>query len=164
MRRRGEILYAIFRLIASLSADSCGYANGEEYIREKPDGENRHGRYVLEAEDHQLISRATVELKINSDAVSSGSERGIMLNSRCAGSRKRDQKTGVFEVDRRTVSGDEMAMVAFESQYIDKDTNSATAVDIEMQSWFFDDQLTSLSPPRNCMPPDVLLRESRHPA
>nr|GEZ62271.1 hypothetical protein [Tanacetum cinerariifolium] len=57
----------------------------------------------------------------------------------------------------------EMAMVAFESQYIDKDTYSASAEDIKVQSYFLDDQLTNLSPPRNCMPPDVLLHESRHP-
>nr|GFC96562.1 hypothetical protein [Tanacetum cinerariifolium] len=56
----------------------------------------------------------------------------------------------------------EMAMAAFDSQYID--TYSAYAEDIEVQSFFFDDQLTSLSPPRNCIPPDVLLRESRQPA
>ncbi|GKG00346.1 hypothetical protein Tco_0302036 [Tanacetum coccineum] len=41
----------------------------------------------------------------------------------------------------------EMAMAAFESQYIDKDTYSASAVDIEVQSCFLDDQLTNLSPP-----------------
>nr|GFB71158.1 hypothetical protein [Tanacetum cinerariifolium] len=58
----------------------------------------------------------------------------------------------------------EMAMAAFESQYIDRDTYSASAEDIEVQSCFFDDQLKSLSPPRNCIPPDVLLRESRQPA
>ncbi|GJV21770.1 hypothetical protein Tco_1370790 [Tanacetum coccineum] len=57
----------------------------------------------------------------------------------------------------------EIAMAAFESQYIDKDTYSASAEDIEVQSYFLDDQLTNLSPPRNCMPPDVLLRESRQP-
>ncbi|GKF58627.1 hypothetical protein Tco_0172164 [Tanacetum coccineum] len=55
----------------------------------------------------------------------------------------------------------EMAMAAFESQYIDKDTYSAFAKDIEVQSCFFEDQLTNLSPHRNCMPPDVLLRELR---
>nr|GFA28113.1 hypothetical protein [Tanacetum cinerariifolium] len=48
--------------------------------------------------------------------------------------------------------------------YKDKDTYSASAEDIEVQSCFFDDQLTGLSPPRNCIPPDVLLRVSRHPA
>ncbi|GKG03655.1 hypothetical protein Tco_0311291, partial [Tanacetum coccineum] len=48
-------------------------------------------------------------------------------------------------------------------EYIDKDTYSASAKDIEVQSCFLDDQLTNLSPPRNCMPPDVLLRESRQP-
>ncbi|GJS85686.1 hypothetical protein Tco_0752227 [Tanacetum coccineum] len=53
----------------------------------------------------------------------------------------------------------EMAIAAFESQYIDKDTYSASTEDIEVQSCFFDNQLTSLSPPRNCIPPDVLLRE-----
>nr|GEU91366.1 hypothetical protein [Tanacetum cinerariifolium] len=55
----------------------------------------------------------------------------------------------------------EMAMAAFESQYVDTDTYLAFAKDIEVQSCFFNDQLTSLSPPRNCMPPDVLLRESK---
>nr|GEW59662.1 hypothetical protein [Tanacetum cinerariifolium] len=55
----------------------------------------------------------------------------------------------------------EMAMASFESQYIDKDTYSASAKDIEVQSCFLDDQLTNLSPPRNCKPPDVLLRKSR---
>ncbi|GJV63008.1 hypothetical protein Tco_1473836 [Tanacetum coccineum] len=46
----------------------------------------------------------------------------------------------------------EMAMAAFESQYID----------IKVQSCFLEmEQLTNLSPPRYCMPPDVLLRESR---
>ncbi|GJY70976.1 hypothetical protein Tco_0474679 [Tanacetum coccineum] len=45
----------------------------------------------------------------------------------------------------------EMAMAAFESQYIDKDTYSASAKDIEVQSCFLDDQLTNLSPPRNFM-------------
>nr|GFA39647.1 hypothetical protein [Tanacetum cinerariifolium] len=50
----------------------------------------------------------------------------------------------------------EMAMAAFESQYIDKDTYSASAEDIKVQSCFLDDQLTNLSPPRNCMPPDAL--------
>nr|GEW32849.1 hypothetical protein [Tanacetum cinerariifolium] len=58
----------------------------------------------------------------------------------------------------------EMAMDAFESQYIDKDTYSASTKDIEVQSYFLDDQLTNLSPPRNFMSPDVLLRESRQPA
>ncbi|GJZ65506.1 hypothetical protein Tco_0622202 [Tanacetum coccineum] len=57
----------------------------------------------------------------------------------------------------------EMAMAAFESQYIDKDTYSTSAKDIEVQPCFLDDQLTNLSPPRNYMPPDVLLRESRQP-
>nr|GEY12784.1 retrovirus-related Pol polyprotein from transposon TNT 1-94 [Tanacetum cinerariifolium] len=51
-------------------------------------------------------------------------------------------------------------MAAFKSQNIDKDTYSASAEDIKAQSCFLDDQLTNLSPPRNCMPPDVLLRES----
>nr|GEY19282.1 hypothetical protein [Tanacetum cinerariifolium] len=53
---------------------------------------------------------------------------------------------------------DEMAMAAFESQYIDKDTYSTSTKDIEVQSCFLDDHLTNLTPPRNCMPPDVLLR------
>ncbi|GJS31215.1 hypothetical protein Tco_0491835 [Tanacetum coccineum] len=35
---------------------------------------------------------------------------------------------------------------------------------MEVQSCFLDDQLTSLSPPRNCIPPEVLLRVSRQPA
>ncbi|GKB50529.1 hypothetical protein Tco_0901282, partial [Tanacetum coccineum] len=47
----------------------------------------------------------------------------------------------------------EMAMTAFESKYIDKDTYSASAEDIKVQSYFLDDQLTNLSSPRNCMPP-----------
>nr|GEY30699.1 hypothetical protein [Tanacetum cinerariifolium] len=50
----------------------------------------------------------------------------------------------------------EMAMADFESQYIDKDTYSTSAEDIEVQSCFLDDQLTNLSPPKNCMPPYVL--------
>ncbi|GKG14423.1 hypothetical protein Tco_0354023, partial [Tanacetum coccineum] len=58
----------------------------------------------------------------------------------------------------------EMDMAAFELQYIDRDTYSASAEDVEVQSCFFEDQLTSLSPPRNCMPPDVLLQVSRQPA
>ncbi|GJZ98664.1 hypothetical protein Tco_0671117 [Tanacetum coccineum] len=37
--------------------------------------------------------------------------------------------------------------------HADKDTYSASAEDIEVQSCFLDDQLTNLSPPRNCMPP-----------
>ncbi|GKB53500.1 hypothetical protein Tco_0904253 [Tanacetum coccineum] len=57
----------------------------------------------------------------------------------------------------------EMSMAAFESQYIDRDTYSTSAEDIEVQSYFLDDLLTNLSPPRNCMPPDVLFHESRHP-
>ncbi|GJW92019.1 hypothetical protein Tco_0169572 [Tanacetum coccineum] len=44
-----------------------------------------------------------------------------------------------------------------------KDTNSASAVDIDVQSCFLDDQLTSLSP-RNYIPPNVLLQSSLHPA
>nr|GEV14794.1 retrovirus-related Pol polyprotein from transposon TNT 1-94 [Tanacetum cinerariifolium] len=48
--------------------------------------------------------------------------------------------------------------------HANKDTYSASAEDIEVQSCFLDDQLTNLSPPRNYMPPDVLLRESRQPA
>ncbi|GKG38741.1 hypothetical protein Tco_0460453, partial [Tanacetum coccineum] len=48
--------------------------------------------------------------------------------------------------------------------HADKDTYSASAEDIEVQSCFLNDQLTNLSPPRSCMPPDVLLRESRQPA
>ncbi|GJX00795.1 hypothetical protein Tco_0184708 [Tanacetum coccineum] len=46
--------------------------------------------------------------------------------------------------------------------HADKDTYSASAVDIVVQSCFLDDQLTSL-PPRKCMPPDVLLQSSLHP-
>ncbi|GKG48151.1 hypothetical protein Tco_0510036, partial [Tanacetum coccineum] len=41
-------------------------------------------------------------------------------------------------------------------------TYSASADDIAVQSCFFDIQLTNLSP-RNCIPPEVLLRVSRHP-
>ncbi|GJT16665.1 hypothetical protein Tco_0875371 [Tanacetum coccineum] len=41
------------------------------------------------------------------------------------------------------------------NNHADKDTYSASAEDIEVQSCFLDDQLTNLSPPRNCMPPDV---------
>ncbi|GJU24016.1 hypothetical protein Tco_1162637 [Tanacetum coccineum] len=44
---------------------------------------------------------------------------------------------------------------------VDKDTYSASAEDIEVQSCFMEDQLTNSSPPMNCMPPDVLLREIR---
>nr|GEV35179.1 reverse transcriptase domain-containing protein [Tanacetum cinerariifolium] len=43
----------------------------------------------------------------------------------------------------------EMTMAAFKSQYIDYDTYSAFVVNIEVQSYFLDDHLTSLSPPRN---------------
>ncbi|GJU47631.1 retrovirus-related pol polyprotein from transposon TNT 1-94 [Tanacetum coccineum] len=50
------------------------------------------------------------------------------------------------------------------AQHADKDTYSASAEGIEVQSYFLDDQLTSLSPPRNYMPSDMLLRESRQPA
>ncbi|GJR08692.1 hypothetical protein Tco_0791344 [Tanacetum coccineum] len=53
----------------------------------------------------------------------------------------------------------EMAMAAFESQYIDKDTYSASAVDIEVQSCFLVITWTNgltYHQPRNCMPPDVL--------
>nr|GEW28446.1 hypothetical protein [Tanacetum cinerariifolium]GEW28473.1 hypothetical protein [Tanacetum cinerariifolium] len=55
----------------------------------------------------------------------------------------------------------EKAMAAFESHYIDRDTYPASAEDVEVHSCFFDDQLTSLSPPRSYIPPDVLLHESR---
>nr|GEY67028.1 reverse transcriptase domain-containing protein [Tanacetum cinerariifolium] len=48
-------------------------------------------------------------------------------------------------------------------KHADRDTYSASTENIEVQSCFLDDQLTNLSPPRNCMPPDVLLRESRQP-
>ncbi|GJX19683.1 hypothetical protein Tco_0222360 [Tanacetum coccineum] len=47
------------------------------------------------------------------------------------------------------------------TQHADKDTYSASVVDIDVQSCFLDDQLTSLSP-RNCIPPDVLLQSSLH--
>nr|GEV84215.1 hypothetical protein [Tanacetum cinerariifolium] len=40
---------------------------------------------------------------------------------------------------------------------------SASADDITVQSYFFDIQMTNLSP-RNCIPPEVLLRVSIHPA
>ncbi|GJR04794.1 hypothetical protein Tco_0527778 [Tanacetum coccineum] len=46
---------------------------------------------------------------------------------------------------------------------LDNATYSAYADDIAVQSYFFDIQLTNLSP-RNCIPPKVLLRESMHPA
>ncbi|GKA02709.1 retrovirus-related pol polyprotein from transposon TNT 1-94 [Tanacetum coccineum] len=42
-------------------------------------------------------------------------------------------------------------------------TYSASADDITVQSCFFNIQLTNLSP-RNCIPPEVLLRVSKHPA
>ncbi|GKF40688.1 hypothetical protein Tco_0124030, partial [Tanacetum coccineum] len=46
---------------------------------------------------------------------------------------------------------------------LDNATYSASADDIVVQSCFFDIQLTNLSP-RNCIPPEVLLRVSMHPA
>ncbi|GJR64555.1 hypothetical protein Tco_0010620 [Tanacetum coccineum] len=42
-------------------------------------------------------------------------------------------------------------------------TYSASAVDIAVKSCFLDIQLTNLSP-NNCIPPEVLLRISRHRA
>nr|GFB23315.1 hypothetical protein [Tanacetum cinerariifolium] len=45
----------------------------------------------------------------------------------------------------------------------DNATYSAYADDIAVQFCFFDIQLTNLSP-KNCIPPEVLLRESMHPA
>nr|GEW05283.1 ribonuclease H-like domain-containing protein [Tanacetum cinerariifolium] len=45
---------------------------------------------------------------------------------------------------------------------LDNATYSASADDIAVQSCFFDIQLTNLSP-RNCIPPEVLLRVSMHP-
>ncbi|GKG04503.1 hypothetical protein Tco_0314890, partial [Tanacetum coccineum] len=42
-------------------------------------------------------------------------------------------------------------------------TYSASAEDIAVQFYFFDIQLTSLSP-RNCIPQEVLFRVSMHPA
>ncbi|GKC50058.1 hypothetical protein Tco_1072803 [Tanacetum coccineum] len=45
----------------------------------------------------------------------------------------------------------------------DNATYSASAKDIAVQFCFFDIQLTSLSP-RNCIPPEVLLLVSMHPA
>nr|GEY32407.1 hypothetical protein [Tanacetum cinerariifolium] len=45
----------------------------------------------------------------------------------------------------------------------DKATYSASADDIAVQSYFFDIQQTNLSP-RNCIPQEVLLRVSMHPA
>ncbi|GJY64543.1 hypothetical protein Tco_0466003 [Tanacetum coccineum] len=42
-------------------------------------------------------------------------------------------------------------------------TYSASADDIAVQSYFYDIQLANLSP-RNYIPPEVLLRVSRHPA
>ncbi|GJX38488.1 hypothetical protein Tco_0251791 [Tanacetum coccineum] len=73
------------------------------------------------------------------------------------------QSVGSSNKDECWTGLHEMAMAAFESQYMDKDTYSAPAEDIEVQSCFLDDQLTNLSPPRNCMPPDVLFCESRQP-
>ncbi|GJU76497.1 hypothetical protein Tco_1273567 [Tanacetum coccineum] len=49
------------------------------------------------------------------------------------------------------------------AQQADRDTYSASAVDSAVQSCFFEDQLTSFSP-RNCAPPEVLLKVSLHPA
>ncbi|GKE84218.1 hypothetical protein Tco_1557960 [Tanacetum coccineum] len=46
---------------------------------------------------------------------------------------------------------------------LDNATYSASADDIAVQSCFFDIQLTNLSP-RNCIPPEVILQVSRHPA
>ncbi|GKF46658.1 hypothetical protein Tco_0136460, partial [Tanacetum coccineum] len=40
---------------------------------------------------------------------------------------------------------------------------TASTDDITVQSCFFDIQLTNLSP-RNCIPPEVILRVSIHPA
>nr|GEV29979.1 hypothetical protein [Tanacetum cinerariifolium] len=45
---------------------------------------------------------------------------------------------------------------------LDDATYSASADDIAVQSCFFNIQLTKLSP-KNCIPPEVLLRVSRHP-
>ncbi|GJT31679.1 hypothetical protein Tco_0922098 [Tanacetum coccineum] len=49
-----------------------------------------------------------------------------------------------------------MANAAFESQVHNKYTYSASAEDIEGSPAFMDDTADQLSPPRNCMPPDVL--------
>ncbi|GJZ92480.1 hypothetical protein Tco_0664545 [Tanacetum coccineum] len=49
------------------------------------------------------------------------------------------------------------------SQHANKDTYSALAVDIAVQSCFFELQLTSFSP-RNYMPLEELLQSSLHPA
>ncbi|GJS83712.1 hypothetical protein Tco_0750253 [Tanacetum coccineum] len=54
----------------------------------------------------------------------------------------------VVKINRGKLDGSRDAMLPYESQYI---------------VLLLDDQLTNLSPPRNCMPPDVLLRESRQP-
>ncbi|GJS28880.1 hypothetical protein Tco_0489500 [Tanacetum coccineum] len=50
-----------------------------------------------------------------------------------------------------------------QSRQHDNATYSASADDITVQSCFFNIQLTNLSP-RNCIPSDVLLRVSIHPA
>ncbi|GJU36127.1 hypothetical protein Tco_1556127 [Tanacetum coccineum] len=55
-------------------------------------------------------------------------------------------------------------MDAFESQYFDKRPLLGLLIKTLSAVLLFSDQLTNLSPLRNCMPPDVLLRESRQPA
>ncbi|GJT81728.1 hypothetical protein Tco_1056070 [Tanacetum coccineum] len=52
---------------------------------------------------------------------------------------------------------------ASQSRQHDNATYLASAGDIAVQSYFFDIQLTNLSP-RNCIPLEVLLRVSMHPA
>ncbi|GKF23887.1 hypothetical protein Tco_0076209, partial [Tanacetum coccineum] len=49
------------------------------------------------------------------------------------------------------------------AQHADKEPYSTSAVDIAVQSCFFELQLMSF-PPINCNPPDVLLQSSLHPA
>nr|GFB61663.1 hypothetical protein [Tanacetum cinerariifolium] len=49
------------------------------------------------------------------------------------------------------------------AQQADRDTYSDSAVDNDVQSCFFKDQLMTFSP-RNCAPPEVLLKVSLHPA
>ncbi|GJV21384.1 hypothetical protein Tco_1370404 [Tanacetum coccineum] len=60
-------------------------------------------------------------------------------------------------LDKVVMDMDVLAQLAYNATY------SPSAEDIAVQSCFFDIQLTSLSP-RNCIPPDVLLRVSKQPA
>ncbi|GJW11964.1 hypothetical protein Tco_1577791, partial [Tanacetum coccineum] len=49
------------------------------------------------------------------------------------------------------------------AQHADNDTYSTSAVDIAVQSYFLELQVTSFSP-KNCKPSEVLLQSSLHPA